>query len=77
MTINESIAKLIATLTFWHLLVLIVVLVVCLIAYVRIANVKSWSFRGGFQYYPDRDAKRVARTTRRTSRAASKTNKRS
>lgn len=72
MTINESIAKLIATLTFWHLLVLIVVLVVCLIAYVRIANVKSWSFRGGFQYYPDKDARTTARTTRRANRAAKK-----
>lgn len=57
MTINEAIAGFIATLTFWHLLTLIVVLVISLIVYVRIANVKSWSFRNGFQYYPDGDAK--------------------
>lgn len=64
MTINEAVAGFIATLTFWHLLTLIVVVVVCLIAYVRIANVKSWSFRNGFQYYPDNEGK--PRRRRRT-----------
>lgn len=65
MTISEAVAQFIAGLTFWHLIILIVVIVVCLIAYVRIANVKSWSFRNGFQYYPDKDAKVAARKTRR------------
>lgn len=72
MTINEAVAQFIATLTFWHLIVLIVVVVISLIAYVRIANVKSWSFRSGFQYYPDKDAKKAARTTRRALRTANK-----
>lgn len=65
MTINEAIAQFIAGLTFWHLIILIVVIVVCLIVYVRIANVKSWSFRNGFQYYPDGDAKPKRRRSSR------------
>ena len=65
MTINEAVASFIATLTFWHLIIFIVVVVVCLIAYVRIANVQSWSFRGGFKYYPDKDARIAARRSRR------------
>lgn len=68
MTIGEAVASIIATLTFWHIITLIVVLVGCLIAYVRIANVQSWSFKGGFKYYPDEDAKRAIRAQRRRTR---------
>ncbi len=68
MTINEAVAQFIATLTFWHIIILIVVMVICLIAYVRIANVQSWSFRGGFKYYPDKDARRAARRSRRRTK---------
>ena len=72
MTINEAIAGFIATLNFWHLITLIVVVVVLLILYVRIANVKSWSFRNGFQYYPDHETKKAARTTKRALKAANR-----
>ena len=75
MTISEAVAQFIAGLTFWHLIILIVVIVVCLIAYVRIANVKSWSFRNGFQYYPDHETRKVAKTTRRALKAANRRTK--
>jgi TM2 domain-containing membrane protein YozV len=75
MTINEAVAQFIATLNFWHIIILIVVVVICLIAYVRIANVKSWSFRNGFQYYPDHETRRVAKTTRRALKAANRRTK--
>ena len=68
MTISEAFASIIAGLSFWHIIVLIVVLVACLIAYVRIANVQSWSFKGGFKYYPDEDARRAIRSQRRKAR---------
>lgn len=57
MTINEAIGGLIATLNFWHIIAFIVIIVVLLIIYVRVANVKKWSFKEGFEYYPDEDAK--------------------
>ena len=76
MTISEAIAKFIATLNFWHLIIFIVVVVISLIAYVRIANVKSWSFKNGFQYYPDQDARKNAKTTKRALKAANKTTRR-
>lgn len=57
MTINEAIGSLIATLTFWHIIAFIAIVVVLLIVYVRVANVKSWHFKSGFEYYPDEDAK--------------------
>jgi len=72
MTINEAVAQFIATITFWHLIVLIVVLVISLIAYVRVANVKSWSFRNGFQYYPDHETKKAATTHKRALKAANR-----
>ena len=72
MTISEAVAGFIAQLNFWHLIIFIVVVVISLIAYVRIANVKSWSFRNGFQYYPDKDARRIAKTTKRALKAANR-----
>lgn len=57
MTINEAIGSLIATLNFWHIITFLVIIVVLLIIYVRVANVKSWHFKSGFEYYPDEDAK--------------------